>query len=107
MSDKIEPALSAAQWADLLGPARRDHDEMAKNELEHVQMCNICLAQYGLRATIAICNAGLRDDDPRKITHGMLDQLAGALSIAEDHTRDESDNLAFVEALRSYLPPES
>lgn len=55
---------------------------------------------------IAVANFFLPDTDPRKLTHERLDDLRLALANLAAHQKsDESEATAFIEALRTYLPP--
>lgn len=111
---KIEPALSAEGWAD----ARDESGALSENLLYEV--CYL----WGKKqpaATIALANAALPDDDPRKITRETVSQLRVLVGKAEDSWDEgpagegwQSDALIaavaagrkLVLALESYLPPE-
>jgi hypothetical protein len=102
---KIEPALSAEQWADLLtcigyidwGTGIVDVVVNSPAEL------------------IAVANAALPDSDPRKITRGKIELLRGLVEFAagaydspalQKETQAEADKAYLVlDALESYLPP--
>ena len=59
-------------------------------------------------AAIAYLNAALPDDDPRKITWAMVDELRGVAGDYEYRGLDPCpfDTLnAYADALASYLPP--
>jgi hypothetical protein len=89
--EPIEPVLTAEEWSQ--GLRWRDQSVPAK--------------------AVAIANSKLPDDDPRKITHEVLDLILQAdvmESINGDASpvRDATDRVhAFATALRSYLPPET
>lgn len=88
MSDetKIEPVLSADQW-------------------ERVQTTDI-YDEFGEAELIALMNAVLEDTDPKKITHAKLDALRVIIWNWEGERRSEAaPELAFLDALESYLPP--
>lgn len=55
---------------------------------------------------IAVANAALPDDDPRKITRAKLEALR-SLAIMHETARgaDVTDERRFIDALESYLPP--
>ena len=89
MTERIEPALTPEEWAD--GPDL-DGD------------C-FCTADQAYR--IAIANQRLSDTDPRKITRDKLDSIRSTLKAADgEWYQDVSDDMAFLDALASYLPPE-
>lgn len=93
MTDKIEPALSAQRWRDDVIPGG-------------------VAAPYWIFAEqapefIALLNHALPNDDPRKITRETLDELR---SVVRTHEHDRGGSvaaeIAFLDALESYLPPE-
>lgn len=107
MSDtpKIAPALSAEEW-------RRALD----NEFVMQDMAKrFATGREGTTAgMIALLNAMMRDDDPRKITRERVDLLRKAAEMIEieyDARDNESYEVvtlrAFADALASYLPPEA
>ena len=89
MSEKIEPALSAEEWRDLLE--------------------GMPVGTFDDAAAIALANHSLADDDPRKITRERIETLRSAMELAVEGRRHyrpaEGDALAFLDALESYLPP--
>lgn len=116
MSEKIEPALTAEQWAEIQS-APIESDDLYP--LAPVARCEVLAKIVGFAAysddawyipdpvaAIAACNAALPDDDPRKITREKLDDLRAGLDVGEDTRNDESAARAFLDALESYLPPD-
>jgi hypothetical protein len=120
MTDKrIEPALTADEWAD----AQKYGADAFRAEAGP-------RTWFSLPQVIALANAALPDSDPRKITREKIAQLRLAVNewdgvgrdpvkLAEwqgaDDDRPEPDleyfgggdaALAFLDALESYLPPE-
>ena len=111
---KIAPALTALEWEEALAWPHGLLDYLVKPG---------DAIGYGkdkpedLRALIALANAALPDDDPRKITREkiatlreMVGYAAGAYTSSgesEDLKADEAFLSPFLDALESYLPPES
>jgi hypothetical protein len=120
MSEKIEPALAQADWqapdyprTDLAfveepmgyahvdsGPhrieigTRNESGRLEKHWLVHPE---------DFAALIAVANAALPDDDPRKLTLAMVDELMG---VADQADSEFGVDLFFIaDALASYLPP--
>ena len=95
MTDHIEPALSAEEWArlqtaDYLGFLMETNDEILDRPAQ----------------AIAVANAALPDTDPRKITREMVATLRDVTapgSASGFETNAELTSLA--DALESYLPP--
>lgn len=100
MSEKIEPALTAEEWA-----AIGNEPLPLWPDMEH-------LFVMGERpeAVIAYLNNRLPDDDPRKITRGDVRWLRGAASyLGHDSTRGEEWRArlnSLAAKLASLLPPE-
>jgi hypothetical protein len=92
MSEKIDPALTAEEWAHAM-------DADVRDGLAY-EVCYLW-GRSRPAGAIAIANAALPDSDPRKITREKL-RLVGRLMGAH-----EDDEKAFLDALESYLPPES
>jgi hypothetical protein len=101
MTDRIEPALTAEEWAKRVGVYGWDYGSGFIVDRPH--------------AIIAVLNAALPDADPRKITRKHIAMLREAgrqrdslsppyLDITLD---DAAELLAFADALESYLPPAS
>lgn len=99
MTDKIEPVLSAEEWADLRNPILRAP----------------LLAQLGggtdpraIAQTITILNDALPDSDPRKITREMIEGLRNSVDVlgfcGYPWRAEQVQSVA--DALASYLPPE-
>jgi hypothetical protein len=134
VSAKIEPALSAADWRAHRGASPQKHFgdlvlEVTAGEvwIEQLRGGNratkaerlqyVQLRADTLFAVIAMANAALPPDDPRKITRQTIadlseQALAFAHFVSLDSTyRGERDEVMFrvnqlIEALESYLPPE-
>lgn len=125
MPDKIEPALSAEEWAvkcatperwmgrDTAVSIVRSSSDVAHLVLhshdawrEEPYTAGLLATPHNLVPIIALANAALPDSDPRKITREKLANVLGALEVAANATRDESETLAFIAALESYLPPD-
>lgn len=118
MSEKIEPALTATEWSELLAPPVDSHQG-----IQHVGNCDICSGQHYGAARIAIANYLLPDSDPRKITRETIALLrAAAHACSEDdyyiaaylgradyfwgrETLLADHFAAIADALESYLPP--
>jgi hypothetical protein len=120
MNEKMEPVLSAEEWA-------RAKDEDALTDVpvgEHVVayvadgIVRIALLEKPGVATgaldqparaIALLNDALPDSDPRKITREMVNDLRDvAIGVQGACGSPEKDAqlLRYVDALESYLPPE-
>lgn len=111
--EPIPPALTADEW----GILPRIHWLHIENndvqlDLDHGELILTTpsddTAVFGERipALIALANATLPDSDPRKITREKIAELRDAIEVVANATRDEASNLAFLDALSSYLPPE-
>lgn len=104
MSEKIEPALSAEEWATALEPDSRD---ALAYEVTYLW------GRSRPAGAIAIANTALPDSDPRKITREMVDEVRRVASAinpsAADADGEESvRSLARIaDALESYLPQET
>jgi hypothetical protein len=120
--DRIEPALSAEEWAlsakmdhDTAGDVGVRVDEVERGVLELTVDVpgefSIGVPARLLPATIALANAALKDDDKRKITRAMVADLreAAASHAAYDSLPQFAALAArvsrFADALESYLPP--
>jgi hypothetical protein len=109
-----EPALSPAQWDD------RRFDEIRQDQVRDEKylviedsggdgMASISGAAQ-LRATIALANDLLDDDDPAKISWAMVDALRQAADRLVDDARDAyqrsaEDTYRLARLLAAYLPP--
>lgn len=130
MSDHttIKPALSAEEWADVQsyqtgctvfrGGVSASPLDMGKRVRLGGGDDDGCIEIGKVEApfVIALANAALPDDDPRKITPALVEYLRTAAHDAEarhDESGEMSDYeeqqqlLAWAEAISSYLPPES
>ena len=129
MTDRIEPALSAEEWAEkkaLLNRDRRGNrwGPSAIVDGEWLEIRTDTPVEYrsdrvsSLPALIALANAALPDSDPRKITRDDVRTLLSANKLVREVIIDCSEHeLAEFEAmadrlgrlastLHSYLPPE-
>lgn len=87
MSEEIEPALTADDWARELSVA----DLHPFLDTEKI---------------IAVANAALPDSDPRKITRERIALLRVELGWAENaEYSNDPEARRFLDALESYLPP--
>jgi hypothetical protein len=99
----IPPTLTSEQWQSL----------HAKHSSEYSSSA-FSAAVAGVRATlpvelpqiIAVANHQLPDDDPRKITWAMVDDLRAWSAAVGDRWRSDTTVIdQTAEALASYLPP--
>jgi hypothetical protein len=104
MPEKIEPALSAKEWAHFM-ERHRDYGEVG------VPQMYIFEGYYGAQG-VAVHNAMLDDSDTRKITREKILLVRSAI-VHEPYAGSSSPNpegtaalRAFADALESYLPPE-
>lgn len=109
MSEKIEPALTPDEWRR--GEKRLDQwsrivggDDIVIEGPDPQEAVTLRKPNE-IAALIALANAALPDNDPRKITREMITKLQMLLSAfeADDHVHDWYP--AVVDALESYLPP--
>lgn len=104
MTDRIEPALTATQWASVYAVKRAG--------ILQDTLLTLDTADLGLAGLIAAANAALPDSDPRKITRAMVEEIreAAASHAAYDSLPQFAALAARVQriadALSSYLPPE-
>lgn len=99
MTDRIEPALTAEEWA-------------RGGKFGHVTLDSWREHPERIPGTIALANAALPDSDPRKITRKMVDYLC-ELANDEDDARAMGEQTqvdtirvrAIASALAAYLPP--
>jgi hypothetical protein len=126
MSEKIEPALSAALWAHLAkhkdnqsfativleGGYNDELGAVGERDAEPWEITQSMDSDDGKRdaAAIATLNAHLPDGDPRKITRGMVDWLrclARQMRFDGPKWANDAANMdRLIDALESYLPPE-
>lgn len=103
MPEKIEPALSAEEWAkakaDGIGDTRNwTHDK------DGTVTFGVAAAFEPYRedfagALIALLNNSLPASDPRKITREKLRLIGRRMGLHDDEEKE------FLDALESYLPP--
>lgn len=106
MSEKIEPALSAEQWAELVVELPDEHAWTEPGYLCANDNDRWGTSRVPAHIAIALANAALPDDDPRKITRKMV---TGLREIASDQPWDEGLGLwlnRVADVLESFLPPE-
>jgi hypothetical protein len=105
MTERIEPALTAEEWASI----------QAGNGIPYMTRCSVVDDLRGLddgdtHAAIAYANHLLPDSDPRKITREMVDDLRMAASGLRHEYGSVDEDAASVDrvsdVLESYLPPE-
>ena len=105
MTDHIEPALTP----DLLSWLNSDPDDV-RISLERGADQTSFFLKGDLARLIALANAALPDDEPRKITRETIVALDWVLEQAGctgDYTHSVADKLRPIrDALASYLPPE-
>jgi hypothetical protein len=105
MTNRIEPALSAEEWARGIpgvfgwddGSVFIDWREPEPLEGPHVDRPH---------AIIAALNAALPDSDPRKITRALVRRLRETAYTAADGYSGPTWLADLADALESYLPPE-
>jgi hypothetical protein len=109
---KIAPALTALEWEEALAWPHGLLDYLVKPG---------DAIGYGkdkpedLRALIALANAALPDDDPRKITRAGVTAMRDDAAKLRARSLNGDDDLFLIawrlsllaDALESYLPPES
>lgn len=108
---KIEPALSAEEWARAMSPGRpvfvgtpnAISDAIGDRILDNYGHFE-GLSDGDAPALIALANAALPDDDPRKITHQMIDDIRESMDYIEVERHIETIG-RIADALESYLPP--
>jgi hypothetical protein len=121
MSEKIEPALSRDGWRDreYESPEYGSHAVVIKHDADGT----VCVSEWfggpetpgdvielppeAIAPAIALLNAALPNEDPRKITREKIARLRSLLQVSDDYAGDDFDESgAFLDALESYLPPE-
>lgn len=126
MTDKIEPALTAAEWAgfshvypqkhlghttlDLTGGHLLIEQLRGGNRVNRAATYITAELQPGtLSSVIALANAGLPGTDPRKITRELVNALRAVSGrLGRSSTAAEVQMVErFADALASYLPPET
>jgi hypothetical protein len=118
MSDPIQPALSAEEWAKNLNDRggleiQAFPEESSISIQDWGAMSGVTVGSEDLPALIALANAALPDSDPRKITREMVDGLRREADRAEyaDRVGDNAgmtdlDARRIADVLASYLPLE-
>jgi hypothetical protein len=101
MTDRIEPALTAEEWASI----------QAGNGIPYMTRCSVVDDLRGLddgdtHAAIAYANHLLPDSDPRKITRERIAAMRNTVTNLSLVDPDGEVVDAFADALASYLPPE-
>jgi hypothetical protein len=91
MTDRIEPALTPEQWIE--------HREALNDDGYGYQAVPYWEGLAGQAGAIAVANDLLPDSDPRKITRERI-------TLLRDPAYRETEQMAFIDALASYLPPE-
>jgi hypothetical protein len=100
--DPIPAALTPEQWAE-----RTAVDQTREDGVPYIYdgEFGVGVDTYFMPVdpaeAIALANAALPDTDPRKITREMVDRLKSLIQPGED------DEQAFLDALKSYLPPKT
>lgn len=111
MVEHIEPALTPEEWQEKVAWLWKGETVGPTVGLTRQGMVVIADDDYyagfthtidRAPALIALANAALPDDDPRKITRAKLQRMIDAAKFA-----DALDALDFAEALASYLPPDA
>src|SRR5690606_31579793 len=107
MSDEIRPALSAEEWEGSTADVLDGYVDLDTGTVD------VRLGGAGSQsrsqhddawALVALLNAALPDDDPRKLTWAMVDAIRSAAWGAE--SQDEEDTaLAAANAIAALLPP--
>lgn len=100
MSAEIQPALTPDEWADLARPAYAP-GTLARDGYAMRLLPNRPLAFF------AVANDALPDDDPRKITWAMVDEIRAAAEEFETSWPRGHRYLLRVatDVLAPYLPP--
>lgn len=111
MTDKIEPALSAEEWAKIQEAGGAQNYESSIDEYGHEPKTSAYM--------IALWNSVLPDSDPRKITREMVLRLRTASDLIGKLGAEMGKSWASLvlpgmaaklradaDALESYLPPE-
>lgn len=100
MTDRIVPALTPEEWANADPTSLHGFDDggIYVNMGRTIDERDVSGRPAAL---LALANAALPDDDPRKITREWLNSLR---SLAADLPEPELADIA--NALESYLPPE-
>ena len=103
-NDRLAPAVSDAQWAELFSAKLgAGTDEAFRSSLRI--SAERCAARDPLCA-IALSNAALPNNDPYKITRSMVDAVAKAASGARLSEKQQATLQQLADALRAYLPPQ-
>lgn len=106
-SQTMAPALDAADFARTSVDADKLVLAFPKPSAADHATYQITVHRRWAPQHIAIANAALDDEDPRKITRGKLAGLRAAIhSTADPHSVYSKVGSEFIDALESYLPPE-
>lgn len=116
MSEQIEPTLSAEEWVASRNGLGLGVDVGDGYTFAYLVDGSLRVAtEHGLAVgtvtgparIVAVANAALCDDDPRKITRDKLAVLLGAFGapIFVPNSEESAEMKRFLDALESYLPP--
>lgn len=95
----IPPVFDAEKWQRVLA-----YQQLARER--GLDPCAI-VAHEPPEAVMAIANAALTDDDPRKITRAILESIRETLQTVDAMWYENvGKEMAFLAALESYLQPE-
>jgi hypothetical protein len=97
MTDRIEPVMTADDWAHALKVGLREYDSAVADTPWHCAY------------VIALNNAALPSTDPRKITRERIEHIRDMLGADSSWTGASDEDFAraqhILDALASYLPP--
>lgn len=118
----IEPALDPDEWASLEMVTRDVYARVSRTAPGWVEFDQntegSAVDAFPAAGMIALANAALPPDDPRKITREMVDAIRGLADFrrkvflsdrpgSEEEAADMVESeMRFAAALESYLPPE-
>ena len=116
MTDHIEPALAPEQWASNLADVFDGYVDLDMGTID-IRLggpAGLRDMSRELAALIAVCNAALPDDDPRKITRThvlalrVLSDFVARIPgiIGADAVKSYGYARQLADVLESYLPPE-
>lgn len=116
MSDtpKLEPALTPDEWAWRTSSPDYGEGDIVLSEGSLVVGYDAGACGQVIHdpptVVIALANAALPEGHPAKITREKLDDLNSAVQMATRdgvYTKEYAGEFAFIDALRSYLPPDT